>query len=72
MSDLIIIAIVASIAPTITALAGIRIATKKANVIIGKADEIHELTNSNLTAVKKALAAAETKIEAMQKTLDKH
>jgi len=54
------VALVASIAPTIAALAGWRSLSKKS-------DQIHVLVNSNLTEVKANLAHALAEIQALKK-----
>jgi hypothetical protein len=70
MSDPVQLALVTSIAPTLAALAAMIIGirnSRKADSIITKADEIHTLTNSNLTKVTNALAVAQEKIDGLQK-----
>lgn len=42
---------------------------KKVDQVIVKADEIHELTNSNLTAVKTALETANARIEVLERII---
>lgn len=80
MSDATIIAIVtalvAAIPPTIMALAALRVSQKntviaedtnhKAEVLVEQTEKIHDLTNSNLTAVKADLVAATEQIKDLQ------
>jgi len=73
ISDAVIIAVViavsGAVAPTVAALAAWRqskINGNKADVLAGKTAEIHDLTNSNLSAVKAELAAAKEEIHALQ------
>lgn len=70
-----ITALIVTIPSIILAVATLVVSLKnnqKANTIIGKADEIHTLTNSNLTNVKEALEIANTKIENLEKTILKN
>lgn len=72
MSDTVLLAIIASLAPTLMALAAFVISLKnsrKSDVIIGKATEIHTLTNSNLTAITTALGIANEKIIGLEKLI---
>lgn len=62
-------AFLAAVPPTLVAWAALRQSksnTVKADAIIVKADEIHELTNSNLQKVTKALEIATAKIVALE------
>ena len=43
---------------------------KKTDIVIGKADKIHELTNSNLSGVTSALAVATEKIQGLEQLID--
>lgn len=69
MSDATLTAIIVSIPPTLVAIGGliqgIRNGQKSA-VIIHKAEEIHTLTNSNLTKVTADLALALRRIETLE------
>lgn len=77
MTDAVQIALIASIAPTLAASAAVIIGIlnrkkadetgKKADAIIDKAEEIHVLTNSNLTKVTQALTKANRKISALER-----
>jgi hypothetical protein len=58
----IVAAAIGAVPPTLAALAAVR-ATKLVSV---KADEIHTLTNSKMTAVKEELAEAKTEIINLQ------
>lgn len=64
-----VVALVVALPPTLAAMAGLiqsRLNAAKSDTIIEKANEIHVLTNSNLTAVKAALAEAQEKIESLE------
>lgn len=63
MSDAVQLAIVASIAPTIAALAALIVGIRNGR----KSDAIHALANSQLTAVTTSLKEANAKIEGLQK-----
>ena len=80
MSDLvtpITTAVITAVPPTVVALAGLiqgRRNEKKAaeakevtDTLVKKTDEIHTLTNNNLSKVSEALNVANTKIEGMEK-----
>jgi hypothetical protein len=58
----VIAAVIGAIPPTLAALAAVR-QTKR---ISAKADEIHDLTNSKMTAVKDELTEAKTEIINLQ------
>jgi hypothetical protein len=73
MSDPVQLALISSIPPTLAGLAalivGIRNSRKSSaenSLIIKKSDEIHTLTNSNLTSVKAELVAASERIKALE------
>lgn len=75
MSEEMKIALIVSVAPTLAALGALIIGlrnTKKSDTIIKKADEIHTLTNSNLTNVKESLAIANDRIESLEKIIRKN
>jgi len=66
------IAAIASIAPTIASLAAFRQGQAngvKTDALTVKAEEIHMLTNSNLSAVKADLLLANKRIEALETLL---
>ncbi len=67
MTDSILIAIIVALPPTLTALA----AFKQGIKISKKTDEIHELTNSNLTSIKAELAIANQEIADLKKFIAK-
>ena len=72
MSELVTVALIAAAAPTITALAAwhqARQVRKKTDLLVTKADAIHELTNSNLTAVKAELVVAQQVIDDLRRAL---
>jgi hypothetical protein len=62
MTDIVIVALIAASPGVIAAIASIRNGKK--------ADDIHLLVNSNLTAVKDQLAAALTKVESLEKVIN--
>lgn len=62
MSDAVSIALIASIAPTIAALAALVVSVLNSRRLV----EIHTLTNSNLSKVTAALAVANEKIEGLR------
>jgi len=69
MSDPVQLALITAVPPTLAALAALIVGirnTHKATAIITKADEIHTLTNSNLTAVKADLVAASERIKSLE------
>lgn len=64
------VALLASIPPTLLAWAALNSSKRnadKADTIINKSEQIHALTNSNLSKVTTALEVANTKIEGLQK-----
>ncbi len=68
----IIIAGFVALPPTIAAVAAFwqgKKSSEKATVIIEKTEQIHDLTNSNLTAIKKQLAAADERIALLEQRL---
>lgn len=72
MSDTVLLAIIASMAPTLMALAALAVSfrnLKKSDVIIEKAAEIHTLTNSNLSQITAALGVANEKILGLEKLI---
>jgi len=79
MSDTVMLAFIASIAPTIAAIAAMVIGLRntretkkveaKTDTIIEKAAEIHTLTNSNLSAVTKALELAQAEIGSLKQLM---
>lgn len=74
MNENIILALIATVPPTLMALAALVVSLKnsrKSDVIIEKSDVIHELTNSNLTSVKEALITANVKIDKLENILSK-
>lgn len=64
MTEAVQIAILATIAPTITGVAVLWVSVKTS----AKADVIHALTNDNLSKATNALAVANETIRGMQKT----
>jgi hypothetical protein len=74
MSDVVVVALIVAIPPTIAALLAwseSKRTTAKADVIVAKADEIHTLTNSNLAAVKADLAMANSRIVSLEALVSK-
>lgn len=72
MSDTVILAIIASMAPTLMALAALAVSfrnLKKSDVIIEKAAEIHTLTNSTMTKLQSSLEVANEKIIGLEKLI---
>lgn len=72
MSDTVVLAIIASLAPTLMALAAFVVSihnSKKSDVIIEKAAEIHTLTNSSLSKVQSALDVANERIIGLEKLI---
>lgn len=67
MTDTVQIAVVACLPPTIASVAAVIVAARKANVIIEKADTIHTLVNSQLTAVKTDLVLALERVAKLEK-----
>lgn len=70
----VLVAFIASIPPTILAVAVLMTSlgtSEKADVLLTKTDEIHELTNSNLTKVTANLDSANVKIRELQTLLIK-
>lgn len=70
MTDAVQLALIASVAPTLAALGAAAIGirnSRKSDTIIKKADEIHTLTNANLTRVTNALEVANTEIIGLKK-----
>lgn len=68
----VLLALIASIAPTILAIAVLATSirtSRKADVIITKADEIHTLTNSNLTEVTSDLDSVNRRIQKLEQML---
>jgi hypothetical protein len=64
------VAFLAAIPPTLVGWAALRSSRKnaeKTDTIIGKADQIHSLTNSQLSATVSALAVANEKIAGLEK-----
>lgn len=73
MTDVALVAIIAAVPPTVTALAGLVVSlknSKKANDAAVKQEEIHGLVNSNLTKVKNELADARSEIRALHAAKD--
>lgn len=69
MTDVVIIAMVTSIPPTIAAVAALFVSIRngwKADLAAVKQQEIHVLVNSNLTAVKNDLEEAKAEIKALR------
>lgn len=72
MSDTVLLAAIAAIAPTIAAIAAVFIGvrnSRKSDVIIEKAAEIHTLTNSSLSKVQSSLEVANEKILGLEKLI---
>lgn len=72
MSEPLQIAIVVGLPPTIAAIGAIIVGvrnSRKAAVIIAKADEIHATTNSNLTRVTDELMKANAEIGNLRATI---
>lgn len=68
----VMLALIASIAPTILAIAVLTTSirtSRKADVIIEKADEIHTLTNAQLTNVTSDLDSVNRRIQKLEKML---
>ncbi len=68
MSDIVWVALIASVAPTIAAIAAWR-ASKRNGV---KADQIHVLVNSNLERVQADLALANSRIAGLINIIENH
>ena len=67
-----VIAAIAAVPPTIVAWATLRqskLNAGKADVLVQKADEIHTLTNSNLTRVTAELALANDRIAKLEELI---
>jgi TRAP-type uncharacterized transport system fused permease subunit len=62
VSDVVIVALI----PAVVSLIGIIVNSRQNSVILVKANQIHELTNSNLTEVKRQLGEALDKIEVLE------
>ena len=74
MSDAVLIALIVAVPPTIAAVAAWRQGKangQKADALTVKAEEIHVLTNSNLSTVKADLAKANTRIESLEALVTK-
>lgn len=72
MSDQLVMAIVAGLAPTIAALGAMIVGirnSRKADETIKKADEIHVLVNSQLSTVKADLVLALERVGKLEKLL---
>lgn len=68
-SDVVIVAIVAAVPVTVTAIAGLVVSLKngrKADLAAVKQQEIHVLVNSNLTQVKNDLEDAKNEIATLK------
>jgi hypothetical protein len=65
MSEDVKVALIAVMPLTITAVANLVISIKNSK----KLNIVHELTNSNLTKVKKALSTANKKIESLERKI---
>jgi TolA-binding protein len=69
MSEAILVAIITAVPYTVASMATVIISLMnrgQGKAIIKKTDQIHTLTNSNLTSVKEQLATANIKIASME------
>jgi hypothetical protein len=65
VSDLVLAGLIAAGPPTLAAV----LVYIKTNAVEKKTDKIHDLTNSNLTAVKTELVAANSRIDELNKLI---